>query len=821
MPFHILLKNHELGAEAKGVILAMCSKKDINANAQDGNGMTLLHLACKNYSLSLIRFLISNFQCDVNLPDNKRNLPLHYAVEHGRSCSMDTTLELVQLVGKGCMQIHAKNDDGITPLCTAYSNRNRDVVRYLIFHDTNPFDISLFPASENLAIHFVCQKEEDLDLLKLLATKHNVNQFDYLDCTDASYGSKYATKSTPLHVACAYSNIPAVQLLGELNCDFSLKDSKNSLPLHIACSISQSLECVKLLKIDSVDLKAVDRDGNTPLHLACKHGCTDIVKYLLTMHGCDINIKNRMKELPLHLASSTTVEIVQRVSKCDTNCQNENGDTPLHIACKAGALDIVTYLVHNYNCRDSMTLENISGRLPIHYACENSLEMVKLVAEPCTMQNLIAKERDGYVSPLDIACSHGLLDLVAYLIFEKGCSLSVLQDNQSALGYASGYYDYPSKAPHLGVVEFLITKCGYDPSKSIDIDYSAAPIFERVCRTNNLKLLKALTVCSVDIQDSSGSTPLHYACQYSCIEIVRHLISCDCDQTILNDKGELALHLACCQSSIITRMLTKCDVNTLNLNGNAPLHIACGRLDTDNIVAYLVKEAKCDVNIPDETGRYALHITCAISSLKTTKLLLQRCEVNCQDADGNTALHIACSKGSYEVITTLLENSQCRADIPNKSGDLPLHSFMKWSSISRRTEFSAIATTDELLSSRQLQVIEIILNRFGEAARVANQDGITPTQIAIIKRKITFLQLLHQRNELDFTSTGNKTLLHIACLCREAHMVHWLLEHGANTSFQDEGGNYPEHLCIDCNSSLKHYLHDTFDSDASIKTLLC
>ena len=805
LPFHILLKNYHFTSTGDNIksIIAMCSEKDINSiiNAQDGDGMTLLHLTCKNEGLSMVCYLRSNFQCDVNLLDNNGNLPLHYAVDS--YYHHDEMIKLIEMATDDHTPIHAKNSSGITPLHTACKYLNMDVVKYLVFHKKHPLTVS--PASNiynNLDIHLACQNEDDIDLLKLVANHQNVNRMHYLQYVDEKL---YNYTCAPIHLACKYNNIPAIKLLSKLKCDFSLKDSQGMLPLHIVCSELRSLECVKLLKICSDDLKAVDKDGNTPLHLACKHNCADVVKYL-TMYRCDRNIKNQWKELPLHLACSTTVEIVQRVSRCNTNCQTESGDTPLHIACKAEALDIVKHLVHNCKSKRSMTLKNESGRLPVHYACEHSLEMVKLVAEPCTTQDLTTKVYyANNMTPLDIACSRGLLDIAAYLINEKGCTLSILQSDQSALGYASGilkpramsYDDGPPmiETSHLDVVKFLIANCGYDTGKSIGGGYSTAPIFVYVCLTNNLQLLKALTVCSVDIKDSVGNTPLHYACEYSCVEIAQYLIDHGCDQTILNNKGELALHIACCQSLTITRMLTKCDVNTLNLDGNAPIHIACGT-EADDIIAYLLKEARCDINIPDENGRYALHIACS-RSLKATKFLLPLCDVNCQDANGNTALHIACSEGPYEAITNLLENSLCRADIQNKPGDLPLHNFMKRSSVG---SFKLPITITGELRTRELQMIEAILERFSKAAIMANQEGITPTQIAIIKGTTDFLQLLHRRKELDFTNTSNKTLLHIACKYRHMHIVRWLLDHGADSSIPDEGGNYPEHLCIDDNN---------------------
>ena len=822
----------------------------VDCNAQDSNGMTLLHLACIGKNSSMVEYLTSNFECDVNLSDNKGNLPLHYAVEQKwLYLDENTALKLVQLVSKGCTHIHAQNNTGITPLHTACSNQNMDVVKYLVFHEKCPLSITQSQSDiyNNLDIHFVCQKKDDIGLLKALANKQNVNRPGYLLRThnDEGYGRNCDTV-TPIHIACAYNNIPALRLLGKLNCNFSLKDSQDSLPLHIACSKSQSLECVKLLKVCTNDLKVVDRNGNTPIHLACKHNCVDIVKYLLAMHRYNFNIKNSSGELPLHLACSTTnLEIVKRVSRCNANCQTDSGNTPLHIACRAGALDIVKYLVNKCKCSPSMTLKNHSDKLPVHYACKHSLEMVKLVSHQCTTQDLISKtgfDELSDMSALDIACYHGFVDIANYLINQKGCFLAALNGDQSALGYASGilkcedtfFHDEPKEdsdgdqdaleyasgihvlehddtffhgepkedSETYDLVEYLVAEGGYDPCASLRNSYSYpyhnASVIHYACQRTILQLVKALTVCSVDIKDSEGNTPLHYACKYSCVEIVRFLVDRGCDQTIINNEGELALHLACHKKLAITQMLNKCDVNSLNFNGEAPIHIACRNWNADDIAVYLIEEAKCDVNIPGESGRYALHMACS-RSLRITKLLLQKCDIDCKDAHGDTALHVVCSGRKYEPIACLLENSLCRADTPNKSGDLPLHNYLN---------HGPTQTDQDVPQS----VTELLVDRYVEAVRIANQKGYTPVQIAVIKGNRDFLQLLHRKNELDFTSTGNKTLLHIACKYRHMHIVRWLLDHGADSSIPDEEGNYPEHLCIDDNNpELKQRVKEQYE----------
>ena len=734
-PLHILLRNHNLTADMKESILAMCSERDVNINAQDNYGMTLLHIACGSQSLSMVCSVMSNFQCDVNLSDSKGNLPLHYAVKTPNYNGIDV-LELVKLVSEGCTQIHTKNNSGITPLHTACSNQNKDVVKYLVFHEKYPLNVNNSPANnyDNLDVHFLCQKDEDMDLLKVLVNEQNVKRFCCLKfgLSEERYGEK---QSTPLHIACAYNNVSAIRLFGELNCNFSVKDSEGLLPIHIACSKSRSLECV-------------------------------------------VEIVEGMSKQCIYMPDDWHYV---------AGWQTESHDTPLHFACKAGALDIVKYLIHKCNCRQSMILKNDSGKLPVHYACEHSLEMVQLVAQQCTTEELIVSF--GSPSVLDVACYHGFVDIAVYLINQKGFSLSALNGNQSALLYAIGipkrkFQSEQEGELHQDISEYLIAECGYDPCMSVYSGYDTVSLIHYACQKNSLPLVKSLTVCSVDIKDSEGNTPLHYACKYSCVEIVRFLVDRGCDQAIINNNGELALHLACQESLIITQMLTKCDVNTLNFIGNAPIHIACSYRTKDDIAVYLIEEAKCDINIPDINGSYALHMAC-LRSLRITKLLLQSCDVNCKDADGNTALHIVCSRRSYEFIACLLENNLCRADIPNKSGELPLHKYINHD------------CTNKIAGELQSAVTELLIDRYVKGIRIANREGFTPIQIAVIKGKIDFLHLLQQRNDLDLTSMDNKTLLHTACKYRQVHMVRWMLDHGADASIPDEEGNYPEHLSIE------------------------
>ena len=403
----------------------------------------------------------------------------------------------------------------------------------------------------------------------------------------------------------------AKYLIEVLNCDLSCKDYEGRLPFHVACS--QSTEYMKLIASFrhniTDDVNTCDNKGNTPLHLALEHNCLDIAKFLLLNYSCNTNLCNHNDELPLYLACDTTLDMVKMVtspciSNADVNRQSKaSSGTPLHVACQSGKTDIVRYLVRRFKCEPSMKQRDHDGKLPIDYACRYSLEMVKLVGQPCTIKELgprsnvsefFSERRDS--TTLDIACYYGALDVVDYLINHKGCDLSAFGNDQCALLYACGLlrvhlqtyhstsrYESHSSHGHPDTVKYLITKCGYNPSMSLSMKelryLLVTSTFQYACEQNDLNLMKALTVLSVDQLDDQGNTPLHYACIYGCTDIVKYLVNCDCDQTIFNQTGELALHVACesrSQNSLeVIQILIKCDINSVNASGNNLLHVAC------------------------------------------------------------------------------------------------------------------------------------------------------------------------------------------------------------------------------------------------------
>ncbi len=825
LPLHIILKQEPLWYREdynREALIKLCSSC-IHVNTQDNDGNTPLHIACRKKGVKTVLFLTSSFSCDTNLLNDKQCLPLHYAV------SSQMPLEAVEAVSARCTQIHTQNSDGLTPLHIACNNMQMDIVRFIVLNEGFSKQLSkLSDVYDNLNICVLCQNESDIEVLKLLATTKNANLYHQRD---------YYCGSTPIHTACARNNLSAAKYLIEiLNCNLSCEDSKGRLPFHVACS--HSMDCMQLIasfRHNTDDVNTCDNKGNTPLHLALEHNRLDIAKFLLLNFTCNVNLCNHNDELPLYLVSGTTLELVKMVtspyvSNANVNRQSKvSGGTPLHVACQSGKIDIVQYLVKRFQCEPSMKQRDRDGKLPVDYACRHSLEMVKLVSQPCTIKELgprndVTRSFSGgrKSTTLDVACSHNAPDVVDYLVNHKGCDLSAFGNDQCALLYACGmlrarlqicysksHYESWKSNAHSDIIEFLITKCGYDPCMSLprnefEIRYlSINSTFHYACEQNDLKLMKALTILSVNLIDVQGNTPLHYACMYGCTGIVKYLVNCDCDQTIFNQRGELALHLACdykSQNSLdIIQMLTRCDISSVNANGDNLLHIACANSKLD-VIKYLIEEIKFDLNITNKQGRCAIHKACEIKSPEAAKLLqlYYRCDINCQDDKGDTPLHIACSHKSHEIINCILSTQSCRADISNKNDDLALHQIVRpydnWS-LFQSDNFKYKLTLVKELSLKLQQAIEMVIKRYDAALVSANNEGFTPIHFAIFSGDLNMFEAL---NNMDFvfSSTIGSSFLHIACEYRQPKLVGWLVEHGAKLTLCDSDGNLPQHLCF-------------------------
>ena len=81
-------------------------------------------MACQNGSTDGVRYLVEERKCDLNVANNKGELPLHLA------CKLEY-YEIVRLVSVGC-DVNRQDEAGNTPLHIACRNSDTGIVKFLV-----------------------------------------------------------------------------------------------------------------------------------------------------------------------------------------------------------------------------------------------------------------------------------------------------------------------------------------------------------------------------------------------------------------------------------------------------------------------------------------------------------------------------------------------------------------------------------------------------------------------------------------------------------------------------------------------------------------
>ena len=145
--------------------------------------------------------------------------------------------------------------------------------------------------SSNEKLFLRAAKVGDLELLKNLIKKVDINSKDDKDCT------------TALHFAAngfCYKDSEAIKYLIE---NGSIIDSKNKFgdtPLHLASSYG-GLEGVKCLVENGAQVDAQNEYGRTPLQSAVisKRGKLEVVKFLIENGGAEIDVSDHRDKTAL------------------------------------------------------------------------------------------------------------------------------------------------------------------------------------------------------------------------------------------------------------------------------------------------------------------------------------------------------------------------------------------------------------------------------------------------------------------------------------------------------------------------------------------
>ena len=397
-------------------------------------------------------------------------------------------------------------------------------------------------------------------------------------------------------------------------------------------------------------------------------------------------IFERSKELwtPLHVAVINCNEMCVNhllSNGADPVAKDVEGKCSLHWAAHRN-VPFSIFKMLTSECSECLDVVDNFGRTPLHYVCMRR----------ATCEKDLDKETDKYE----------LIRKLRFLLPRTG---------------SIDLQDYEGNTPLL-----LLTANIHNAIFAEEIDRNFLP--------EDLDTFKSKSLCGFILEmfmhtnanfqarNTYGMTPLHFACQTKCVEMVRLLLSNNTDTVPpVDESGNspitmsfvrsqmqcLSLHYDVKQSPwfpfadqkvrfedtlrpVIKRWKS---VNIQQMgSGFTALHYAI--MDTYcsfNVVKGLVEYGSADVNIKDHLGKTPLHyglrpILIVPSPLaktlfenwrnKITYLIQKGADVNAQDLGGYSPLHDACLAGDFEFLSMLLSNN-ADATQRNKCGATPLH----------------------------------------------------------------------------------------------------------------------------------------------------
>ena len=346
-------------------------------NKQDGEGKTLLHIACE-YNLSHIAYnLLINQGILIDLRDSNGRTPLHSTAISGSPNLTEALLSQKAL--------DSVFDDGnLTALHYAVLYKHVQCVSVFTLQDNmshlpdNEFRTPLMYAAcisevpilnAILSRPEICtqinaqDKQENTCLLHVVIATQSVEAMQVLLNAGADPNVLNAQGYNALHICCQMNYVEAAILLIDSRASVLIPDRNELLsPLHIAVRHS-SKDVLTFLALQSECVNLVTQDGLNALHFAAQMGDKVLVEILLDspLSSTLINAVDSTGLCSIHHAilkekTETVAILCQFGAYLDLQLRDFDSDTCLDLAINNNQQDIVNVL-KKYNAKTKLELE--------------------------------------------------------------------------------------------------------------------------------------------------------------------------------------------------------------------------------------------------------------------------------------------------------------------------------------------------------------------------------------------------------------------------------------------------------------------------------
>ncbi|VVA21922.1 PREDICTED: E3 ubiquitin-ligase KEG [Prunus dulcis] len=327
--------------------------------AQNADGQTALHLACRRGSAELVDAILEHREANVDVLDKDGDPPLVFALVAGSP-------ECVRaLINRGA-NVRSRLREGFGPsvahVC-AYHGQP-DCMRELLMAGADPNAVD--EEGESVLHRAVAKKYTDCALVVLE------------NGGSRSMSVLNSEKYTPLHLCVATWNVAVVRRWVEVATPEEIADaidipSSVGTALCMAAALKkdheiEGREMVHILLASGADPTAQDaQHGRTALHTASMANDVELVKIILDA-GVDVNIRNVQNTIPLHVALARGAKSCVGLllsSGANYNLQDDEGDNAFHIAADAAKMireNLEWLIVMLRNPDASVEARNHSGK---------------------------------------------------------------------------------------------------------------------------------------------------------------------------------------------------------------------------------------------------------------------------------------------------------------------------------------------------------------------------------------------------------------------------------------------------------------------------
>ena len=694
---------------------------------------------------------------------------------------------------------------------------------------------------------------------------------------------------SPLHIACRYGHINIVRMLVEIyGCIPKMVDNTGSTPFHDACYYDQVLIVdyfIHTLSNPKEYLLAVDNNGNTPFHKANQSGSTHVINYILDtlLTGCT----------PEKLTLDMDFVFCSKKQKYEGNAYyfmltNKVGDTPLAVACRHGHLSLIKIYMH---CHDHLSQFSVNvpyllktasqcGQFEIVYYLQSNYCPVlsDTISEAKTNHEYIHLCRycGGYHKVMHNNDQRLKDDIAFDVKHPKRWNIIPFSAGDSAVRSVSinmallhNNEEYMNRFLALQEGSIFTTNNCLAASVADNVEFlkhriSSNKVFKlgntllyMACEwgsKNTVNYLITSKKCDLKSTNELGETPLHIACRYGQVEILRLFLNfntslCNkmCDKLSLS--GETPLHLACLHvdstTEIVNLILDNCQLSTIDSPdkyGDTPLMNSC-RAGSIHLVERLVKMGCNPFSINNSTKETPVHIACRMQRLDIVKVLCKdfNGKVDHRNCFGETPLCLALNTSCLDIVEFIVNRGLCDVSLCLCANDSVSESVLQVKTmycspklpldykniIVGPCEHHEMLVRDQrMLSALQakysvththqipireptgdtalhfacktnnLRLLQLLLNHCPASVTVTNYFGLTSLHIAAKNGSVSMLECLISSCKFpldNFIDSNGNSVLHLACQRGILKVVKMLLE-SSSLTLQNKEGNTPIHV---------------------------